>query len=481
MANLHLITGYSGAAHITAADHGSFNAAILTSGNYVLDKGNKLSASAIDYNVVRVMDGDILMQGRHIRLNDGAYIDLTVENGEQGMLRNDLIVCRYSKVESTSVEEANLVVIKGTSAASDPVDPAYVNGDLLINHDLIVDMPLYRVSLSGLEIISVTPLFETLDVLEDTLNDLKTNKQDEITLLPYDANPDIADMFPYRDVSAEKNKHITWNDMINNIAKVVTPEGGKLTKKVVLTESCTWTVPVSGLYRIMVIGGGGGGGAGMSLYNSGWDLTTQHFSGAGGSASKPVCGEFVLAAGIECEVVVGAGGAGRSTRTYTESDTTPTFSAVDAEASEGGESSVMYGGTLLLQSDASSRISGGEYKKSTPGKYSSAYNIYSGASGAGYSAGAISDYVNTADIATTKTIAGATNPNGGGKGADYSYDLITGGSTNHGEAGKTFGMGGGGGCMLGWIKSTGSSNIKTFVSRGGDGGSGAVIIEWIEE
>lgn len=161
MANLHLVTGYAGQAHITAEDHGSLNAAIVGGGNYVLNRGNKFAASAITSNQVRVLDGDLLLQGRHVRLAESTYVDLTIDSGAQGMYRNDLIVARYTKNSSTGVEECNLVVIKGTAVASDPADPAYSDGDLLTDHDAQVDFPLYRVSLNGLTV-TVEQLFEVI-------------------------------------------------------------------------------------------------------------------------------------------------------------------------------------------------------------------------------------------------------------------------------------------------------------------------------
>lgn len=160
MGNIHLVTGHAGEAHVTAADHGSLNAAVFGSGQYVLDRGNKLAASIISNNSIRIADGDILMQGRHIRLNEGDYIDLAIQNGEQGMLRHDLIVCRYTMNSQTGVEETNLVVIKGTSAASNPQDPAYTSGDIITGHAFQADFPLYRVPLNGLNIQELVPLFD---------------------------------------------------------------------------------------------------------------------------------------------------------------------------------------------------------------------------------------------------------------------------------------------------------------------------------
>ena len=159
MANMHLVTGHGGQNHVTAADHGSLNAAILGNGEYVLGRGNKLAATVVSNNCIRIADGDILMQGRHIRLNEGAYVDLTIENGEQGKLRHDLIVCRYTMNSLTGVEEANLVVIKGTAVESNPQDPEYTSADIITDHAFLADMPLYRVPLDGLNVGELVPLF----------------------------------------------------------------------------------------------------------------------------------------------------------------------------------------------------------------------------------------------------------------------------------------------------------------------------------
>ena len=170
MANMHLVTGYGGKGHITAEDHGSFNAAIFGAGQYVLERGSMFAATIVTNNQIRISDGDIVIQGRHGRLNEGGYVDLAIENGSQDMLRNDLIVARYTKDSSTGVEECNLVVIKGTAVASDPVDPEYTVGDIINNHDLVADMPLYRVPINGLNVQELVPLFEVGSVsseLED--------------------------------------------------------------------------------------------------------------------------------------------------------------------------------------------------------------------------------------------------------------------------------------------------------------------------
>jgi hypothetical protein len=167
MGNLHLVTGTKGQKHVTSADHASFHAAIFGEGQYVLNRGSKFATTTVTNNQIRVADGDILMQGRHIRLNEGTYVDLTIENGTQGMYRNDLIVARYTKDSATGIEDCNLVVIKGTAVASNPVDPAYTNADIINDHVLLADMPLYRVPLDGLNVQTLVPLFTEASLMAD--------------------------------------------------------------------------------------------------------------------------------------------------------------------------------------------------------------------------------------------------------------------------------------------------------------------------
>lgn len=164
MANMHLVTGYGGKGHITAEDHGAFNAAIFGTGQYVLPMGSMFAATVITNNQIRVAGGELLIQGRHGRLDESGYVDLAIDNGSQDMKRNDLIVARYTKDSDTGVEECNLVVIKGTAVASDPADPEYTTGDILYGHVLVADMPLYRVPINGLNVQDLVPLFEIASI-----------------------------------------------------------------------------------------------------------------------------------------------------------------------------------------------------------------------------------------------------------------------------------------------------------------------------
>lgn len=164
MGNLHIVTGYKGESHVTAADMGSLNAAIFGEGSYVLNRGSKFATTIVSNNKIKVADGDLMIQGRHVRLNEGGYLDMTIENGAQGQHRNDLIVARYTKDNNTGVEDVNLVVIKGTPSASSPVDPEYTVGDIINEHVFLADFPLYRVPLKELNVQELVPMFETASI-----------------------------------------------------------------------------------------------------------------------------------------------------------------------------------------------------------------------------------------------------------------------------------------------------------------------------
>lgn len=174
MDNLHLVTGYLGSDHITAMDQGAFNAALIGTGDFVLKKGSVFRAQVIDNNTVRVYDGELMMQGRFVRLEPGKYVDLTVGSGAQGQMRNDLIVARYTKNESTGVEGVNLEVIRGTVVASNPLDPDCVEGDITNGEATKHEFPLWRIPVDGLNVGTPVCLFgEPYDESMRTLPDIR--------------------------------------------------------------------------------------------------------------------------------------------------------------------------------------------------------------------------------------------------------------------------------------------------------------------
>ncbi len=157
---VHLITGYAGTEHITSADDGSFNAAFFGDGQNVMQIGNQFSASIINNNTVRILDGDGLMYGRHFRIPKNTYEDVTIKTGEADKNRIDIICVEYSKNASDGIESTAIKVIEGTPAAS-AVQPTPTNGNIL-NGATLNQMPLYKVEVEGVVLKRVTKLFTTI-------------------------------------------------------------------------------------------------------------------------------------------------------------------------------------------------------------------------------------------------------------------------------------------------------------------------------
>ena len=157
---VHLITGYAGTEHITSADDGSFNAAFFGDGQNVMQIGNQFSASIINNNTVRILDGDGLMYGRHFRIPKNTYEDVTIKTGEAGKNRIDIICVEYSKNANSGIESTEIKVIEGTPATS-AVQPTPTNGNIL-NGATLNQMPLYKVEVEDVVLKKVTKLFTTI-------------------------------------------------------------------------------------------------------------------------------------------------------------------------------------------------------------------------------------------------------------------------------------------------------------------------------
>lgn len=157
---LHLVTGFKGEAHITPEDVGAFNAGTFGGGDYVLDTGNKFAVEVVSNNNIKILDGDLMMQGRHITLRSGTHEELNINNGDIGVNRNDIVVVRYTKDAQTGIENAELAVVQGTATDGVAVDPELETGNLLAGNCLIHEMPLYRIPLKEYKVGEPEPLFK---------------------------------------------------------------------------------------------------------------------------------------------------------------------------------------------------------------------------------------------------------------------------------------------------------------------------------
>ena len=217
---MDIITGYTGSPHVTAEQDRDVNIGIFGAESYVLRTGSQLKAEVSSNNEIKVRDGVIMHQGCAASIKKNTYDSLTIANGSQGMKRVDLIVARYSRDQNTKEESLVLKVIQGTPKESGPAVPGYTTGDIQAG-DLIADMPLYQVTLNGLNITEVKQLFATQDSIAELSSNLANIKADLIK-----ANNSL-NVIGTEYWSGVKNnysysKKETW---VNNVSTVTIPAG----------------------------------------------------------------------------------------------------------------------------------------------------------------------------------------------------------------------------------------------------------------
>lgn len=163
---MKIITGTTGTEHVTSDDDRALYAGIFGAGSYILNTGMHLSASVETANTIRLHSGDLVHHGTHARIPYGEYEDVTIDNGTTGYNRKDLIVARY--IKEAGMEKMELAVIKGTPSAAEALVPGHEEGNILEN-DEVVDMPLYVVTLSGVNVSVGAPLCRTISATLDKL------------------------------------------------------------------------------------------------------------------------------------------------------------------------------------------------------------------------------------------------------------------------------------------------------------------------
>lgn len=156
---IELVTGKAGVPHVDSEDVGAFNAHSLGSGAYIMDGCEVTAKSA---NSVNIAAGEILWEGRHIRVK-GSGESLAVDNGQTGYNRRDLITLNYSK-DSSGIESVSFAVVKGTATTGTAADPSVKVGSILAG-DTSAVIPFARITLSGLSVATPTVLLGSLPSL----------------------------------------------------------------------------------------------------------------------------------------------------------------------------------------------------------------------------------------------------------------------------------------------------------------------------
>lgn len=144
--SLHFVTSAQPQDHIYSSDEARKTEGMIGSGGFVLGVKDKLVASMIDANTLRILEGDIIFCGRQVNITN--YEEVTIQNGTPGMNSIALVVLNMKTDPS---EEATIKVYEGTETDGEPVMPEYIEGDLN-NGDTEAEMPLYAITKTGLSV-----------------------------------------------------------------------------------------------------------------------------------------------------------------------------------------------------------------------------------------------------------------------------------------------------------------------------------------
>ena len=173
---LDIVYGYQGKDHVKASQLARLLSGTIGEGRYVLGTQNKMAASMQTANKVRIQTGDLVMDGRYI--TNEAYQDLTVDSGQSGYKRNDLVGVQYTRASGSdadhAVETVSLVMKKGTQTTGTATDPSYTAGDISAG-DASAFYPLWRLPINGLTVGTPVKLFEeaqTVSDLRDSISQL---------------------------------------------------------------------------------------------------------------------------------------------------------------------------------------------------------------------------------------------------------------------------------------------------------------------
>lgn len=233
--SLEIITGKTGEPHIDSEDIGAYNAYTIGKDSYLL---NGLDMSITNVNTLHVGTGEVLFQGRHVRIK-GNGEDVAIANGTTGYKRNDILCLKYQKFpQNSDIESISLELIKGTPTTGTPADPAITTGSIL-NGDTVVYLKLARIVVNGLTPAAPVKLLGTVKTLAETNTSLAATAQ---TVAQIGASVD----------SSKASLFLTASTSYTDLNGESVPPGG------------TYTVPATGYY---VLGSSGVGGA-----NAWWSI-----------------------------------------------------------------------------------------------------------------------------------------------------------------------------------------------------------------
>ena len=151
-------------AHIIAEDDAAIYQSIFGEDG-VFTIGDRMKATVINNNQVRVSNGVICVGGHIARTVYGDYSDMTIENGEISKNRNDIITAVFSTTGEKGIDKFKIEVKKGTPGvvAEDPE----LTKENLYEGGKLRELPLWRVKLEGINIIGVEQMFKIIHKIPD--------------------------------------------------------------------------------------------------------------------------------------------------------------------------------------------------------------------------------------------------------------------------------------------------------------------------
>ena len=163
---IELVDGKAGVEHISSEDKAIIHQAKFGKSDMVFDWGDVLKCTMGSANKATIGTGCASIQGLDWHIT--AAETVTIENGSQGMKRNDIIAAHYHRDSTSGIETVKLTVLKGSPDATAAADPKVPSGKILSG---AVDayMPLWRIPLDGITVGTPVRLFTPRGALWDSV------------------------------------------------------------------------------------------------------------------------------------------------------------------------------------------------------------------------------------------------------------------------------------------------------------------------
>ena len=176
---MELVTGRSGKPHITSQQVRQLQQGIFGANACILNTGSMLTPEVQSSNKIRIKDGALMFQGALFTVKVGGYDEVTINNGNQGMKRKDVIAVKYTYDSSRNIESGEWAVVQGTPAASNPAVPSMpvTDGDIQAG-DSEVYCPVFVINLDGINVTGVDiipPMMDDMSTINKYLSELSSD------------------------------------------------------------------------------------------------------------------------------------------------------------------------------------------------------------------------------------------------------------------------------------------------------------------